>query len=51
MQSIAVRLLIGAGMMILALAATGILAVGLEQRAEGLRPVDSSYTPPKLEPY
>lgn len=49
MQSIAVRLLIGAGMMVLALIFTGILAMALEMRAEERQPVGETYTPPKLE--
>jgi len=48
MQSTAVRLLIGAGMMVLALIFTGMLAVGLEQRAAGRQTVDETYTPPKV---
>jgi hypothetical protein len=48
MQSIAVRLLIGAGMMVLALIFTGILAMALEQRAEDRQSLDEPYTPPAV---
>jgi hypothetical protein len=46
MQSTAVRLLIGAGMMVLALIFTGMLALGLEQRAEDRKPMEDGYRPP-----
>ena len=49
MQSTVVRLLIGAGMMVLALIFTGILAVGPEKRAKDRQPVGETCTPPKLE--
>ncbi|HTE82662.1 MAG TPA: hypothetical protein VK634_18395 [Reyranella sp.] len=49
MQSTVVRSLIGAGMKVLALIFTGVLAVRLEQRAEGRQPVGETCTPPKLE--
>ena len=42
MQGTVVRLLIGAGMMVLALIFTGILAVGLEERAEDRQPADDT---------
>ena len=46
MQSIAFRLLIGAGMMVLALIFTGVLALGLEQRAARGQPTEDGYRPP-----
>jgi hypothetical protein len=50
MQSTAVRLLIGAGMIVLALIFTGMLAVALEQHAEDRRPPDDGYRPPATQP-
>ena len=47
MQSTGVRVLIGAGMMVLALIFTGILAVGPEKRAKDRQ--GETCTPPKLE--
>jgi len=49
MQSTVVRLLIGAGMIGAGPDLHGILAVRLEQRAEGRQPVGETCTPPKLE--
>lgn len=48
MQSTVHRLLMGLGMFVLALLATGVLASALEQRALELRPVDESYVPPEI---
>ena len=44
-------LLKGAGMMVLALIFTGMLAVGLEQRAEEREPVEDDYRPPAEPKY
>ena len=46
MPCTAVRLSIGAGTMVLALIFTGMLAMGLEKRAEDRQPVDETCTPP-----
>jgi hypothetical protein len=37
-------------MMVLALIFTGMLALGLEQRAEDRRPMDDGYRPPATQP-
>lgn len=46
MRSMAVRLLVGAGLLAAAIVFTGILAMGMEQLAEGNRGIDGTYRPP-----
>lgn len=47
----AVRLLMGLGMLVLALLFTGVLAMALEKRAEESRPVGEAYVPPNIPRY